>query len=74
MPVWRPQRPSSMSQTLDVATVAALLEFAGLAGDDVPGLPEESADVQALLEALPAHLRDRLLAGFFSSIFTAARA
>jgi glutamate/tyrosine decarboxylase-like PLP-dependent enzyme len=59
--------------TLDLPTVAGLLEFAGLAGDGVPGLPEESADVQALLEALPADLRDRLLAGFFSLLFTAAR-
>ena len=60
--------------TLDEATVAGLLAFAGLGGEDGPGLPEDSASIQALLEMLPAPLRDRLLAGFFSSIFTAARA
>jgi sphinganine-1-phosphate aldolase len=59
--------------TLDEATVAGLLAFAGLAGSDGPGLPEDSAGIQALLESLPAPLRDRLLAGFFSMIFTAAR-
>jgi glutamate/tyrosine decarboxylase-like PLP-dependent enzyme len=59
--------------TLDLVTVAGLLEFAGLARDGEPGLPEESADVQALIEALPADLRDKLLAGFFSQLFTAAR-
>jgi len=59
--------------TLDEATVAGLLEFAGLNGADGPGLPEDSAGIQALLESLPAPLRDRLLAGFFSMIFTAAR-
>ena len=59
--------------TLDEATVLGLLEFAGLSGADSPGLPEDSAGIQALLESLPAPLRDRLLAGFFSAIFTAAR-
>lgn len=59
--------------TLDDATVAQLLEFAGLAPGGEPTLPEESAPVQALLEALPPALRDRLLAGFFSLVFTAAR-
>jgi hypothetical protein len=59
--------------TLDEATVAGLLEFAGLSGSGGPGLPEDSAGIQALLESLPAPLRDRLLAGFFSMIFTAAR-
>ncbi len=60
-------------ETLDLATVAGLLEFAGLSSGGEPGLPEESATVQALLEALPADLRDRLLAGFFSQLFTARR-
>ena len=59
--------------TLDAATVAGLLEFAGLNGADGPGLPEDSAGIQALLESLPAPLRDRLLAGFFSMIFTGTR-
>jgi sphinganine-1-phosphate aldolase len=59
--------------TLDEATVAGLLEFAGLGGSDGPGLPDDSAGIQALLESLPAPLRDRLLAGFFSTIFTGAR-
>jgi sphinganine-1-phosphate aldolase len=58
---------------LDESTVAELLAFAGLAGDGGVGLPEESAGIQALLEALPEALRDRLLAGFFSQIFTATR-
>jgi glutamate/tyrosine decarboxylase-like PLP-dependent enzyme len=58
---------------LDEATVLGLLEFAGLSGSGSPGLPEDSAGIQALLESLPAPLRDRLLAGFFSAIFTAAR-
>lgn len=59
--------------TLDEASVAGLLEFAGLAGNGTPGLPEESAGIQALLESLPAPLRDRLLAGFFSMIFSGTR-
>jgi glutamate/tyrosine decarboxylase-like PLP-dependent enzyme len=59
--------------TLDLPAVAGLLEFAGLASGGQPGLPEESADVQALLEALPRDLRDKLLAGFFSLLFTANR-
>jgi sphinganine-1-phosphate aldolase len=59
--------------TLDLPTVTGLLEFAGLTGDGPPGLPEEAADVQALLEALPPDLRDRLLAGFFSLLFQAVR-
>ena len=59
--------------TLDEAAVAGLLEFAGLAGGGTPGLPEDSAGIQALLESLPAPLRDRLLAGFFSMLFSAAR-
>jgi sphinganine-1-phosphate aldolase len=59
--------------SLDLPTVAGLLEFAGLAGGGQPGLPEESADVQALLESLPRDLRDKLLAGFFSLLFTAKR-
>ncbi len=60
-------------QTLDEATVAGLLEFAGLAPGGAPGLPEDSAGIQALLETLPAPLRDRLLAGFFSLIFRGSR-
>jgi hypothetical protein len=36
-------------------------------------LPEEPANVQALLEALPGDVRDKLLAGFFSLLFTANR-
>ena len=55
--------------TLDLATIAQLLVFAGLDATKGPSLPDESADVQALLEALPVGLRDRLLAGFFSEIF-----
>ena len=54
---------------LDLATIAQLLVFAGLDAAKGPSLPDESADVQALLEALPVGLRDRLLAGFFSEIF-----
>jgi glutamate/tyrosine decarboxylase-like PLP-dependent enzyme len=59
--------------TLDLPTVAGLLAFAGLVSGGAPGLPEESADVQALLETLPSDLRDKLLAGFFSLLFTANR-
>lgn len=59
--------------TLDLQTVASLLEFAGLASDGEPGLPEESASVQALIESLPTQVRDRLLAGFFSALFAARR-
>ncbi len=59
--------------TLDEATVSGLLDLAGLSGADGPGLPDDSAGIQALLESLPAPLRDRLLAGFFSMIFAAAR-
>ena len=59
--------------TLDEATVADLLAFAGLAPEGTPSLPDESAGVQALLEALRGPLRDRLLAGFFSQVFTAHR-
>jgi sphinganine-1-phosphate aldolase len=58
---------------LDEATVADLLAFAGLVPGGAPSLPDDSAGVQALLEALPAPLRDRLLAGFFSLVFTARR-
>ena len=54
---------------LDEASVAGLLAFAGLSGEAGIGLPEESAEIQALLEALPEALRDRLLAGFFDLIF-----
>lgn len=60
-------------QTLDLQTVQNLLAFAGLDASSGPSLPEESADIQALLESLPAPLRDRLLAGYFSAIFTANR-
>jgi glutamate/tyrosine decarboxylase-like PLP-dependent enzyme len=60
-------------EALDEATVAGLLEFAGLAGDGGAGLPEDSAGIQALLETLPAPLRNRLLAGFFSLIFAGTR-
>ncbi len=59
--------------TLDDATVAGLLGLAGLVGDGPPGLPEESAGIQALIEALPVELRDRLLTGFFSLLFAAER-
>lgn len=58
---------------LDDATVAGLLEFAGLTGQGLGQLPEEAARVQALIEALPEGVRDRLLAGFFSILFTADR-
>ncbi len=61
-------------ETLDEATVAGLLAFAGLGVDGAPGLPDDSAGIQALLESLPAPLRDRLLAGFFSLIFSGRRA
>jgi glutamate/tyrosine decarboxylase-like PLP-dependent enzyme len=60
-------------EALDEATVAGLLEFAGLAGAGGAGLPEDSAGIQALLETLPAPLRNRLLAGFFSLIFAGTR-
>ena len=60
-------------ESLDLQTVTALLEFAGLSEGGQPGLPEESASVQALIETLPPELRDRLLAGFFSAVFEAAR-
>lgn len=59
--------------TLDEATVAGLLAFAGLVGDGGAGLPDEAAGIQALLESLPDPLRDRLLAGFFSLVFSARR-
>ena len=59
--------------TLDEATVAGLLALAGLGTDGQPSLPDESAPVLALLESLPPALRDRLLAGFFSQVFTANR-
>ncbi len=59
--------------TLTPADVVGLLALAGLAGDGEPGLPAESAGIQALIEALPATLRERLLAGFFSLVYTATR-
>ena len=58
---------------LDLPAVTELLAFAGLDSADGPALPAESANIQALLEALPPALRNRLLAGFFSDIFTANR-
>lgn len=58
---------------LDLATVTNLLVFAGLDVNDGPRLPEDAAPVQALLEALPVGLRNTLLAGYFSAIFTATR-
>jgi hypothetical protein len=61
------------ARSLDDATVAGLLAMAGLVGDGSPGLPAESAGIQALIEALPSALRDRLLSGFFSLVFTARR-
>jgi hypothetical protein len=57
---------------LGAADIAGLLEVAGLGGD-AAGLPDESAAVHALIEALPTALRDRLLAGFISGVFTADR-
>lgn len=60
--------------TLDDDTVSALLAFAGLSGEGSGRLPEDAAPIQALIEALPADLRNRLLAGFFSVLFTARRA
>ncbi len=54
---------------LDLDTVNALLKFAGLDASESPSLPAEAAGIQALIEALPAKLRDRLLAGYFSAIF-----
>lgn len=59
--------------TLTDEDVVGLLAVAGLVGDGEPGLPDESAGVQALIESLPPQLRDRLLAGFFSLLFTATR-
>ncbi|MCB0915906.1 MAG: aspartate aminotransferase family protein [Actinobacteria bacterium] len=59
--------------TLDLATVDALLKFAGLDAGESPGLPAEAAGIQALLEALPTQLRDTLLAGYFSAIFQPSR-
>lgn len=59
--------------TLDDAAVAELLAFAGMAGDGSAGLPEDSAGIQALIEAVPVELRDRLLTGFFSLLFTPRR-
>lgn len=58
---------------LDDATVSGLLAFAGLGSENGPKLPERSAPIQALLEALPPRLKDRLLSGFFSQVFTATR-
>jgi sphinganine-1-phosphate aldolase len=57
--------------TLDADTVDALLAFAGLTGEGTGRLPDESAPIQALIEALSPELRNRLLAGFFSMLFTA---
>lgn len=59
--------------TLDLSTVTNLLAFAGLDAASGPSLPEDSAQIQALLESLPPALRDRLLTGYFSAIFTARR-
>ena len=59
--------------SLDLPTVLNLLKFAGLDVSEGPSLPEESAGIQALLESLPVDVRNRLLAGFFSAIFTANR-
>lgn len=59
--------------TLDETTIAELLAFAGMAGDGAAGLPEESAGIQALIESAPVGLRDRLLTGFFSLLFTPHR-
>jgi len=60
-------------QTLDEQTIAELLAFAGLSTTGSGRLPDESAGIQALIEALPAPLRDRLLAGFFSLLFAPTR-
>lgn len=59
--------------TLDEATVAGLLQFAGLTGEGDGRLPEAAAPLHALIEALPPALRDRLLRGFFAGLFTATR-
>lgn len=58
---------------LDLPTVINLLAFAGLDVSEGPSWPQESAGIQALLESLPVAVRDKLLAGFFSAIFTANR-
>lgn len=59
--------------TLSLTDVATLLTFAGLDTSGGPQLPAESANIQALLEALPTSLRDTLLKGYFSAIFTPTR-
>lgn len=53
--------------TLGPDEVAAVLAFAGLAGD--AGLPERMAPVLVLLDALPGPLKERLLTEFVGSVF-----
>ncbi|MEV5988065.1 aminotransferase class V-fold PLP-dependent enzyme [Streptomyces sp. NPDC052051] len=48
--------------------VAGILAFAGLGGD-AQGLPSRMAPVLALLDALPARLKERLLTEFVGSLF-----
>ena len=61
------------ASALTTADVAGLLAVAGLGEDAGPKLPAEAAGVHALIEALPEDLRERLLSGFFSLLFTPQR-
>ncbi|TXH43758.1 MAG: aspartate aminotransferase family protein [Actinobacteria bacterium] len=54
---------------LDLETIRNLTTFAGLNAGGQPWLPEEAAGVQALIEGLPAELRDAMLGGYFATIF-----
>ncbi|TXS16747.1 aspartate aminotransferase family protein [Streptomyces sp. ms191] len=54
-------------ETLGPDEVAAVLAFAGLAGD--AGLPDRMAPVLVLLDALPGPLKERLLTEFVGSVF-----
>lgn len=55
---------------IDQATARGLLAFAGLGGGDgAGGLPQEMAPVNALIEALPPALAERLLVEFWGLLF-----
>ncbi|MGW0028868.1 pyridoxal phosphate-dependent decarboxylase family protein [Streptomyces sp. NPDC003314] len=53
--------------TLGPDEIAAVLAFAGLDGDGA--LPDRTAPVLALLDAMPGPLKERLLAEFVGSVF-----
>ena len=54
---------------LDLETIRNLTTFAGLNAGGQPWLPRRPPGVQALIEGLPAELRDAMLGGYFATIF-----